>query len=59
MVQRLGVEIPYTNISKYELNKNEPPLMVLLAYARAANVSVEALIDDQITVLNSLENNYK
>ena len=50
MAQRLGVEVPYTNISKFERNRNEPPLVVLLAYARAANVSVEALIDDQITI---------
>ncbi len=47
---RLGVQhaIDYTTISKYELNKNEPPLQTLLAYARLANVPVEYLIDDQI-----------
>ena len=47
---RLGVQhaIDYTTISKYELNKNEPPLQILLAYARLANVPVEYLIDDQI-----------
>jgi transcriptional regulator with XRE-family HTH domain len=35
MVKRLGVQdlIHYTNISKYELDKNEPPLAILLAYA--------------------------
>jgi hypothetical protein len=32
MVTRLGVQdlIHYTNISKYELDKNEPPLTILL-----------------------------
>lgn len=42
---RLGVEhlIDYTRISTYERGKNEPPLMVLLEYARLANVYVEAL----------------
>src|SRR5689334_24060391 len=30
----LAVQIHYTNISKYELDKNEPPLHILLAYAR-------------------------
>jgi hypothetical protein len=33
MVKRLGVQdlIHYTNISKYELDKNKPPLAILLA----------------------------
>ena len=46
MVKRLGVAIDYTNISKYELDKNEPSLMVLLAYARLAGIPVEQIIDD-------------
>jgi len=48
MLKRLGLGRPYhyTFISKYELDKNEPPLMVLLAYARVAGVPVETLIDD-------------
>ena len=47
---RLGVEdqIEYNNISKYELDKNEPPLRILLQYARAANVSTDVLIDDEL-----------
>ena len=47
---RLGVEhlIDYTRISTYERGKNEPPLMILLEYARLANVYVDALIDDQL-----------
>ena len=58
---RLGVQhaIDYTTISKYELNKNEPPLQILLAYARLAHVPVEYLIDDQIdpdVVSKSLQN---
>jgi transcriptional regulator with XRE-family HTH domain len=50
MLKRLGLGRPYhyTFISKYELNKNEPPLMVLLAYSKVAGVSVETLIDDRI-----------
>lgn len=48
--KRLGVEeqIDYTTISKYELDKNEPPLTVLLQYARLANVYMEALVDDDL-----------
>ena len=36
------------NISQYELGRREPPLPVLLAYARLAEVPVEFLIDDEI-----------
>ena len=47
---RLGVEdlIEYHALSKYESNKNEPSLMVLLEYARVANVYVDVLIDDEL-----------
>jgi hypothetical protein len=50
MVQQLGVEdlIHYTTISKYELNKNEPPLIILLAYGRLAGIPVEKIIDDEL-----------
>ena len=50
MVKRLGVQdlIHYTNISKYELDKNEPPLAILLAYARVVEIPVEQIIDDEI-----------
>ena len=50
MHKRLGVEdlIEYHSISKYELNKNEPSLVILLEYARLANVYVEVLIDDEL-----------
>ena len=50
LVKRLGVQalIHYTNISKYELDKNEPPLAILLAYARLEEIPVEQIIDDEI-----------
>lgn len=56
MHRQLGVEdlIDYTKISTYELDKREPPLMVLLEYARIANVYVEALIDDEIDLPEKL-----
>ena len=46
LIERLGVEIAYRDVSKYERDKAEPPIKVLLAYARAANVRVELLVDD-------------
>jgi DNA-binding XRE family transcriptional regulator len=50
LVKRMGMEdqIHYTNISKYELDKNEPPLGILLAYARLTEIPVEYLIDDKL-----------
>lgn len=50
MLKRLGFEdvIDYKRISEYELGKNEPPLAVLLSYARAVNVSTDVLIDDDL-----------
>jgi transcriptional regulator with XRE-family HTH domain len=50
MYWRLGVEqlTDYTKISTYESGKREPLLMILLQYARVANVSVESLIDDEL-----------
>lgn len=50
MHSRLGVgdNIPFSRISKYELDHNEPPLMVLLQYARVANLYMEALVDDDL-----------
>ena len=48
--KHLAVEnsIAFKRISDYELGKNEPPLMILLQYARAANVSLEVLADDEL-----------
>jgi len=50
LVRQLGVQalIEHTTISKYELNKNEPPLAILLAYARLTGIPVEQIIDDEL-----------
>ena len=50
MLRRLDVEdqIDYTTISKYELGRNEPTLIILLRYARIAGVYVDVLIDDEM-----------
>lgn len=56
MLERLGLskELVRSNISKYELGTGEPPLHVLLRYARVANVLVEALIDDELELPRKL-----
>lgn len=56
MHRQLDVEgiIPYNRLSDYELGKRDPPLAVLLKYARAANVYVDALIDDELDLPDQL-----
>lgn len=50
MLRRLGLadEFGRNYISAFELGAREPPLPVLLRYARAAGVYVDALIDDEL-----------
>lgn len=50
MLKRLGAEglFEYNRISEFESGKREPPLLILLRYARAANVSTDILIDDEL-----------
>jgi transcriptional regulator with XRE-family HTH domain len=56
MIRRLGLadKLVQAEISAYEHGLREPPLYVLLQYARAANVLVESLIDDELELLNNL-----
>lgn len=56
MLRYLGVDedLFQGSISGYELGTREPPLEVLLRYARAANVYVEALIDDELDLPETL-----
>jgi transcriptional regulator with XRE-family HTH domain len=50
MVRRLNLEdvISYKKISDYERDEREPTLLILLQYARAANISTDVLIDDKL-----------
>lgn len=50
LIRRLGFadELVREEISAFERGVRVPPVMVLLEYARAAGVTVEALIDDQL-----------
>ena len=42
--------ISRSSIAGYELGMKEPPLTILLKYARLANVIVDVLIDDQLNL---------
>lgn len=50
MIRRIGFvdDLTQAEISMFERGIRVPPLPVLLEYARAANVYVEALIDDSV-----------
>ena len=56
MVRQLGLEeeIERDYISKYERGTLEPSLWVLLQYARAANVWVDVLIDNDLDLPDKL-----
>jgi transcriptional regulator with XRE-family HTH domain len=55
LIRRLGFEeLVQGTVSAFESGGREPSLLVLLAYAHAANVSVESLIDDSIDLPDEL-----
>jgi hypothetical protein len=56
MAQRLSTDefsLRRTDISKYELDTNEPPLPVLLRYARIVGITMEILVDDELDLPES------
>ena len=61
MHRRLETEekILYTRISDYELDKNEPSLMTILAYARLAGVHMEDIVDDELDLPSKLPGNVR
>ena len=56
MIKLMGAEkmIGQNTISEYELGKREPPLWILLRYARAAVVCTDVLIDDDLDLPEKL-----
>jgi transcriptional regulator with XRE-family HTH domain len=56
MVDRLSRSDTLTSasISAYELGQREPPLAVLLEYARMANVYLDVLADDELDLPEQL-----
>lgn len=49
-----GEEITQDYISAYERGVREPPLPILLKYARAVGLYVDALIDDELDLPENL-----
>ncbi len=56
MLRWLGAEdmVLYNRISNYERGDREPPLPILLRYARVAGVHMEALVDDDLNLPDKL-----
>ncbi len=56
MLRQLGLDerLSRTSISAYELGTGEPPLPVLLEYARLANVWMDVLVDDELDLPEKL-----
>ena len=50
IIKRLDLpeSISREHVSAFELGKREPPLLILLIYARAAGVLMEELVDDEL-----------
>jgi transcriptional regulator with XRE-family HTH domain len=57
MLERLGLadEFFRSRISAYELGNREPPLPVLLSYARLVGISTDVLIDDEMDLPEKLK----
>ena len=47
-------DLTYHRISEYESGKREPPLWILLSYARLAAVHLEDIVDDELDLPKKL-----
>jgi transcriptional regulator with XRE-family HTH domain len=56
LVSHLGLtgQLSQGKISEFETGRREPSLLVLLRYARAAGVSMDVLVDDELDLPNRL-----
>jgi transcriptional regulator with XRE-family HTH domain len=61
MLKRLGFEdsIDYRRISEFELGDAEPPLPVLLRYARVAGIHLEDIVDDELDLPDKLPGGFR
>jgi transcriptional regulator with XRE-family HTH domain len=56
LVKRLGLEgkIYRNNVSEYESGKRQPPMPIVLMYARLTGISTDVLIDDELDLPEKL-----
>ena len=50
MARALKLKVHYSAISNYELGTREPDLLIVLRYARLADVPMETLVDDELSL---------
>jgi len=50
IAKALDLKVHYSAVSNYELGTREPPLPILLKYARLAGISTDLLIDDKLNL---------
>jgi transcriptional regulator with XRE-family HTH domain len=57
MIRRMGVteKITREDVSKYERGVRQPSLLVVLEYARAADIAMEVLVDDSLELPKKLK----
>lgn len=61
LINKMGLSefLVREEVSDFERGKRIPPLRVLLAYARAAGVYVDVLIDDELDLPAKLPSSFK
>lgn len=61
MIRRMGLaeELTQAEISAFERGIRVPPLPVLLRYARASNVFLEVLVDDELDLPSKIPSSTK
>lgn len=61
LIDRLGMRdyLGQNSVSNFERDFREPPLPVLLTYARLANVIVDVLIDDELDLPSEIPSRKK
>lgn len=52
IVRLLDCQLTSARISEYESGTREPSLLTVLAYARAAGITVEQIIDDDLDLFD-------
>ena len=50
MARALELKVHYSAVSNYELGTREPDLLIVLRYARLANIPMEMLVDDKLNL---------
>ena len=50
MARALELKVHYSAVSNFELGTREPDLLIVLRYARLAGITMEMIVDDQLSL---------